>query len=518
MDSDQRKHIEDLILKASRTCGLQTRREDVQAALRDPDHGPQLAEWAFLHLGSDTLLATDELQTYMELDKSGRVDQLTDVHDLSEVQAVTEAELRLATEQLKRSTENISKQTETLQQQQDVLLQLVEAQAENATRREELGRVQRRRKDRERNQLKKEVEHITRDIRLRLDELEQQGPALNDCIATCLQSDDKLLLSLQKLGWELDQPDPDETQAVDKMRETCMRLIKTTVETVRTRLDTSYLETLVTAERCSNVAPATNEEVKELQEEVESLYSEILSVAQMSMEKQHLEPVLKSVAAKSGQSLGKTASSLKYIDECLTYLLDRMARLHTYVESHKSYQDASAEIALTARAEIAVEAAPALKEPRQATLVSPIRNARTRRRSSDIHDEPPLETLLHSLAVSLPPQEENPRKKLDALGKVLAERTRKCDDVLKGAQESFELALKAHLQDARLAIQLLKDSLLAESPFGAVQLVDTDIEGSILVLEQEVEKAKEKLRALEEQSVMAGSIKREELIQRWGSD
>lgn len=92
-----------------------------------------------------------------------------------------------------------------------------------------------------------------------------------------------------------------------------LSLIKTTVETVRTRLDTAYLETLDTAERSGAVKPATREEVTELQEEVESLYSEILSVAQMSTEQQHLEPALQAIAAKSGQSLGKTVSSLKYV-------------------------------------------------------------------------------------------------------------------------------------------------------------------------------------------------------------
>lgn len=38
-----------------------------------------------------------------------------------------------------------------------------------------------------------------------------------------LQSDDRLLSSLQKLGWELDQQDPEEKQSVEKLREICMR-------------------------------------------------------------------------------------------------------------------------------------------------------------------------------------------------------------------------------------------------------------------------------------------------------
>ncbi|QPH02372.1 hypothetical protein C2857_006581 [Epichloe festucae Fl1] len=523
MDVQRRKQAESLVLRASRACGIQARREDVQIALNDAEHGPLFVEWVSLHLGSDTLLSADELQIYMELDKRGRVDQLADSHDLAEVQAVTEDDLRLAVEQLKRSTENINKQTETLRQQQDALSRLVKKQAEDTARREELERVQKRKKEVERTQLTREVERITQHVSLRLAELEQEGSSLNNEVSTFLESDDRLLSSLQKLGWELDQPDPDEAQAVDKLRETCMRLIKTTVETVRTRLDTAYLETLVTAERSGAVKPATREEVTELQEEVESLYSEILSVAQMSTEQQHLEPALQAIAAKSGQSLGKTVSSLKYTDECLRYLQERMARLHAHVESHKSYRAAAEAMMTTARAELAVDATPTSTVSKQTIPVSPVRTrsntsgARARPSSSGIQEESALETLLSSLAVSLPSEEESPRARVNAISKAVAERARKCDEVAKGAQESLEITTRAHLSDTKLALQLLRDSLLAKSPFGEVKLVDPDIEGSILVLQQEVEKAKEKLRSLEGQSATARSVKKEEFVRRWGS-
>ncbi|GAB0134711.1 hypothetical protein EsDP_00003069 [Epichloe bromicola] len=523
MDVQRRKQVESLVLRASRACGIQARREDVQTALNDAEHGPLFVEWVSLHLGSDTLLSADELQIYMELDKRGRVDQLADSHDLAEVQAVTEDDLRLAVDQLKQSTENINKQTETLRQQQDALSRLVKKQAEDTARREELERVQKRKKELERSQLTREVERITQHVSLRLAELEQEGSSLNDEVSTFLESDDRLLSSLQKLGWELDQPDPDEALAVEKLRETCMRLIKATVETVRTRLDTAYLETLVTAERSGAVKPATREEVTELQEEVESLYSEILSVAQMSTEQQHLEPALQAIAAKSGQSLGKTVSSLKYIDECLRYLQERMARLHAHVESHKSYRAAAEAMMTTARAELAVDATPTSTVSKQTIPVSPVRTrsdtsgARARRSSSGIQEESALETLLSSLAVSLPSEEESPRARVNALSKAVAERARKCDEVAKGAQESLEITTRAHLSDAKLALQLLRDRLLAESPFGEVKLVDGDIEGSILVLQQEVEKAKEKLQSLVGQSVMARSVKKEEFVRRWGS-
>lgn len=85
-----------------------------------------------------------------------------------------------------------------------------------------------------------------------------------------------------------------------------------TVETIRIRLDTTYLNALLEAQRRRPEAVDEND-VAALQEEVESLYAEILPVAQMSVEQQHLEPALKSSSSQSGKSLVKTTTALAYV-------------------------------------------------------------------------------------------------------------------------------------------------------------------------------------------------------------
>ncbi|KAG6061299.1 hypothetical protein E4U32_003032 [Claviceps aff. humidiphila group G2b] len=526
MDDERIKQTVATVLRASRACGIPTSREDVQAALNDAHHGSLFAEWASLHLGKDTLLTAHELQIYTELDQTGRVDQLADSHDLSYVQAVTEEDLRLAIEQLGQSTETIDKQTETLRQQRDALSRMVKRQAENKARRREMERAQKRSKDVQRAQLTKEVDTITQDISLRLAELELQGPSINHQVSALLQSDDALLSGLQKLGWELEQPDPEEERAVEKLREICMRLITMTVQTVRARLDTIYLETLVAAENSGAMKPATGQEVTELQEEVESLYSEISSVAQISIEKQYLEPALQSIATKNGRSLSKTVSSLNYVTACLSHLQERISRLHTHVESHKSYQLAAEAMTATAKAELAINVSPSTKTtPKNPIPISPIRRAPQRsssaiREGDDGDEESALETLLKRLAISLPPEgEASPTARLNALAKIVDQRSRKCDEVAHAAQESLEIVTRAHLTDAKLAVQLLQDSILAESPFGHVNIVDPDIEGSIDVLRQELDKVQGKLRTLEEQGkriVASSRVKRDEFVERWG--
>ncbi|KPM35352.1 hypothetical protein AK830_g11226 [Neonectria ditissima] len=553
MDPGASGHAEALLLKAGRSYGVPVARDDVQRALADPDRGAAFVEWANLHLASDHLLTVDELAVYTALDRSGQVDLLADAHDLGEVQAVSEDDIRAAIEELNRSTATISKQTETLRQQQDALSRLVKKRGENEAQRRDLESTRLRESESQRKKLAAEVtypdskhsisadtarqvEDLSHGLGYRLSDLEQQTKdvrtILNETVDGVLHSDDKLLSSLQKLGWELDQRDPEEQQTVEKLQEICMRLIKTTVETLRTRLDRIYIEAVLAAERAGQGKSATGNEVKELEEELESLYSEILPVAQMSTEQEYLEPALQSTNSQSGQSLRRSAVAVTYINESLDYLLDRIDLLGGRVETLNSHQAATSSIISKARDEVSTAISPVQKPVKQATPASPVRkpspirmrsnttghsSRSTRRRSSGIQDEPAMEALLRNLALTLPPaQDSTSHEQAAELAQVIADRSAKAEDVARNAQETFEANSVAKLQDARLAIQLLRDSILAESPFGEVRLVDPEIEGSIQVLGQEIDKVKGQLDAVDVKKGVKSS-KKAEFVQRWAS-
>lgn len=91
------------------------------------------------------------------------------------------------------------------------------------------------------------------------------------------------------------------------------RLIKLTVEGLRARLDRLYLESLDSSTRSGATRRLAADEVSALQEELESLYAEILPVAQMSVEQQFLEPALQDLAAKHGQGLSKSEAAIRYV-------------------------------------------------------------------------------------------------------------------------------------------------------------------------------------------------------------
>ncbi|KAK4196045.1 hypothetical protein QBC40DRAFT_13920 [Triangularia verruculosa] len=506
----------------------------VKAAFNGSSTGSQFVQWAASHLTPDSLLTPDEFNQYAALEKAGIADKLASSSDLAAVQGLTDENVRDAVEQLDRSTQAITKQTETLKQQRDALGRFVTGDRQTRQERRVFESEQDRKYESQRRDLTLAVEELSQSLDSQILELEQQttgaGPAIQQTVDTLFRSDDKLLASLQKLGWELDTEDPEEQNHVVMLRETCARLIKFTVEGVRTRLDRIYLETLERSSGSSSrVSPG---EVSSLQEEVESLYSEILPVAQMSVEQQFLEPALKKVEAKNGQEQIKSKQATGYIHDCLDYLLDHVQDLSARLEAFKAYQLAADSLLEIARSEVATKVALATPRPRRPTVDqrgvadSPVRpRPRHARRSSGIGgamEDSPLDEILRSLAIGLPRDEEGTpdlQGQAGELASILAERRRKTEDVAKNVQESFEYTTTKQISDGKLAIQLIRDSILAESPFGEVRLADPEIESSIAVLSQELEKIRQQKDGVDNSmaKLRARNEKKDEIIARWGS-
>ncbi|OAA46731.1 vacuolar H+/Ca2+ exchanger [Beauveria brongniartii RCEF 3172] len=516
---------ESLLVEVAASHNLSVSPDEIRAALYDDRHGADLARWAASNLAPDNLLTVDELSLYDALDKSGQVDRLAELYDLSEMQPLRQDDVRAAVDDLRLSTESMNKQAETLRHQRDAWQRLVANRADTVAKRRELETSRQRKSDSER------ITEIAHGLKFRIAELKHDSDpnvtSLHQALDVVLKSDDALLTSLQKLGWELSEPDPEEAKSTDKLRETCLRLIKITVETIRTRLDTTYLTALATAQQSQDTS-ADPDEIEALQAELESLYSEILPVAQMSVEQQHLEPALGSIASRSGQSLRKTASSLKYINQCFDYLLSRINALHTHTELYNAHHAAVNRVVATARDEMAAEVpAPDPQPTNSIEAPSPIkpptrtkrhsRDMTHRRRSSGTPHLTALDSLMQSLALPMDAYGDasGATSQITALSRLVRERRSKNNGAARSAQDEFEAATAERLDDAQRAVQLLWDSVLAETAFGTATLADPGIEQSIDVLAQEVTKAKDKLGRFESQQMGWGSLKRDEFIERW---
>lgn len=91
------------------------------------------------------------------------------------------------------------------------------------------------------------------------------------------------------------------------------RLIKFTVQGIRIRLDRIYLEALQNSQDTQDQDDSSDAETQALQEELESLYSEILPVAQMSVEQQYLQPALRMISSSQNQGQDRSAKALDYV-------------------------------------------------------------------------------------------------------------------------------------------------------------------------------------------------------------
>ncbi|KAJ9134383.1 Vacuolar H+/Ca2+ exchanger [Coniochaeta hoffmannii] len=521
-------------------------------AVLDRDESGALAAWVAAHLTPDTLLTAEELLQYSTLEKSGRADQLGASLDAANGQSFRDEDIKSAIEELNRSTATINKQTETLRHQQDALARLIKNESKDAQARAVLDLEYSQALDIDRKALRSAVDGLCHDIELQLSELDSHGSGSLDktrqVVGSLFVADDKLLSSLQKLGWELETEDPQEKEDVKKLQDICARLIKYSVEACRTRLDRIFLDSLEAASSANGRHAAQGEDLATVQDELESLYSEILPVAQMSVDQQYLAPALKSLTSRNGKSFAKTAHAIDYIRDCLDYLLGKTEAFCSRMERFHAHQMAASQVAAICRTELAAPVEQASAKKRRPTMgASPTRRRkssdhgssrspvrlrtgqalRNRRRSSTtgiLADETPLEQLLRMLALSLPEagdiaQSSISNPQVAALATALADRTAKVADVAANVQESFEASATTQIKDSSLAHQLLRDSLLAESPFGKVELVDPEIEGSIRVLDQELANVGKKLeRVHSEVTLIRGRRgKQDELIRRWGS-
>jgi len=206
-----------------------------------------------------------------------------------------------------------------------------------------------------------------------------------------------------------------------------------------------------------------------------------------------------------------------------------MARLDAF----QSYQLAANAVLNLAKVEL--QAQPSDNQPpptrqqslRQQESVSPAR-ARPKQRSRystgalSIGEESPLEEIFRTLAVNLPQDEEGQpdlRAQVDELSSTLASRQKKMQDVTLNFQQTLEEASAKHVANGKLAIQLVRDSILAESPFADVRLVDPEIERSIAVLSRELRNVNGKLNDVGAgvEKLKGKNVKRDEIISRWGS-
>ncbi|KAK3953897.1 hypothetical protein QBC32DRAFT_360666 [Pseudoneurospora amorphoporcata] len=525
--------------------------------------GNALVDWVTAHVNSDTLLSVDEMNQYAALERvpgllphleatlsqpsMPPMSDLKPPSDPSKVPPLSDQEIRAATQELIRSTSLITRQTEALREQQDHLDRLVAEHKRHVQARAALEVQQLKGLGERQRELVQSVVELALFLADKVDELEAQNEDRKADVETLVDgmfhSDDHVLSSLQKLGDQLSMSrscssgeeeannKAEEEDMVRSLRDVCARMIKFHVEGIRTRLDRIYLETLHAAIESGagtegdGSTVVTVEDVASVQRELEELYTEILPVGQMAIEHQFLRPALDDLAAKNGRSLEQSTQAAHYIDECLDYLLDRITTIRACLQEYLSHQQAVAEFAQLTRPELNTNGL-VPKDPTDSSQPG-APQAHHRRHSSFPRQipadslSPSLKSILQTLGIPIPSADPSTQSHLSALqsslDSTLVDRQQKRDDLVSAAQSSFEDAVTRHIGDAKAALAMLRDSVLAESPWGAVRLVDEELEGGVDVLRQELGEV-EGWRVGVEAGVKASSDdeRREQFLRKWG--
>ncbi|KAG9233961.1 hypothetical protein BJ875DRAFT_377471 [Amylocarpus encephaloides] len=504
-------------------------RDAFKSALQDPERQTAIREWMEEYLAPECLLTKDELAMYSTLTKSEDADIIA-AQDLSAVQGLNEAEIRNAIEELRRSTAAIENQSEALKLQHNAMSALVKNSQRTSQARSQATNTQHKKWHAEIVHVSRAVEDLSQNLTYQMADLEQQAKVsegtVKQTVDSILRSDDKLLESLQKLASDLDPIQSNDEETMARVRELSARLIKYTVEGVRTKLDRIYSEALHPSESSGD---DDSQEVHELQEELESLYSEILPVAQMSAEQQFLQPALRTVAATTGQIQKRAARAVEYIHKCLTFLVNRLElfleraqedqchkmTLRAVLESAK--QEISRVEKIAAISTAASPAKPNTQRRRTSSAASTSRMKVNRRHSSgvELEDVDPEQQIARILGVTLPEESLSDHDRSQALEKVLADRLTKLDIHATNLQTTTQSSIATHLLDSQLTLQLLQDSLLAETLYHKVRLLDPDIESSVSMFEQEIDDLQADLGGLDLQPLQARNVDREQFLARW---
>lgn len=287
----------------------------------------------------------------------------------------------------------------------------------------------------------------------------------------------------------------------------------------------------------------TEQEVSDLQDELESLYAEILPVAQMSAEQHYLEPALRDISATKGQGQDRSVKAVKYVSDpyhyllsrlnpskmrdCLQYLVERTEILVRHTQEHQCHKMALQYMLEEAKKEIQrseikspniklTSARPSSQRAKSSGATSPVRRRATRRRSSgQIDDEiDPEQQLLRNLGISLPDAASD-RSRIDALERALLDRANKLDGHAHSLQSTTETSISSHLLDAHVTLHILRNSLLAQSPYNSVSLLDPEVESSLSTLENDIQQLQGKLEQVDLQKLQARNVHREQFVERW---
>jgi hypothetical protein len=286
--------------------------DDVLLAFESDETREESTAWVCEYLDPSTLLSPDELELYVyfpslqnrfscllrysQLSANGRFQSLQS--EDSRFLSHRDEDLEAAVAFLQTSTAAIEEHIKVLNFQKDALEDLKALNKPNLAV-EHIRNDRRRREHQEKSRLEIAIEDLSSSISSNLatatSEAKAEHAALLSYATERLSSDDRMLAVLPKIASNIaaQPPASNDTKAIDQW---CKAIVSFRAAEIKARVDATYQLNL--AKSATSELPDGDEgdlqaEKSALQEELESLHSEIAAMAEMVVEHELREPIVK---------------------------------------------------------------------------------------------------------------------------------------------------------------------------------------------------------------------------------
>ncbi|EMF10683.1 uncharacterized protein SEPMUDRAFT_150713, partial [Sphaerulina musiva SO2202] len=328
---------------------------DVVSAFQNKTTRDKATSWAREYLGSATLLTKEEVRFYERQGGSAVSDSVPYGRPLDD------DELEAAIDSLEASTAAIDRQCQIMEQQK-VALQKLKSQNTHSDS-SFLAQEKRLQKyTREKAQLDFEIDELSATTKDRLRTCMKQTDAttgsLDASLNRLLEKDDRLIDGLQKLLPKLADTalDRDETQEVEQL---CATLTDLSVSSIRSRLDSTYRQTLLeyTRRQKSTSMTLTDQQTKQretLRAELEELGGEIEGLVTIVIDNQYRKSLKSGLTSARSEGHAQKAKWAEFTVTALVYLKDRLDAISGHVQHLHAHRAALRSISRTLEEAIAV--------------------------------------------------------------------------------------------------------------------------------------------------------------------
>jgi hypothetical protein len=351
-------------------------------------------------------------------------------------------------------------------------------------------------------------------------------------VTSTLKDHDRTLTKAETGAAELDSREDDQKlrMRVTNLTSTLAKLVS---DEIHCRLDRLYLETLQRLEGESNMASNGGESAFALEEDLQSLYSEIEILADMSASHQFGQPISRELQRINTQMSHSVEEKLELVSlnssierqtvpgrsfplQILQLISDMTTSTEMATDQllyRQSYLEALDALSISYKKEMShkISDQPSTKSHhRRKSSLGFTASSQPTSPGPNLQ-MPAMESFLRRLGVSIPNDASTER---DSLANLMSEKRHRMEEFLQNLSVSADLPLVDHLGPTDRAKELLTSTLQADSAF-TLSLVDSSQKERLADLEKQLGIVQKGMEAVDMDILTQRDRFREKFMERW---